>query len=143
MNEQRASHTPWLSVLGPGANIAGPSAEALRSGSISSSAVDWLKTNFFKTELELGHCLRLPQEGPCECDLYLTCAKFVTTPAYAPRLRRRRRVELELAEDAVSRGWEREVERHRCTAERLQRLLADLGESLDGPEDEAVQEAGR
>lgn len=121
-------------VLGPGANVAGPSAEALRAGTISSSSVDWLKTNFFKTELELGHCLRLPQEGPCECDLYLTCAKFVTTPAYAPRLRRRRRVELELAEDAVSRGWEREVERHRCTAERLQRLLADLGETLDGPE---------
>ena len=42
-----------------------------------------------KTELELGHCLRLPAEGPCECDLYLTCAKFVTTPQYAPRLRER------------------------------------------------------
>jgi hypothetical protein len=23
--------------------------------------VDWLKSNFLKTELELGHCLRLPQ----------------------------------------------------------------------------------
>lgn len=42
-----------------------------------------------KAELELGHCLRLPAEGPCECDLFLTCAKFVTTPAYAPRLRQR------------------------------------------------------
>src|ERR1700733_10963479 len=52
-------------------------------------ALDWLKTNFYKTELELGHCLRLPQEGPCECDLYLTCAKFVTTAQYAPRLRER------------------------------------------------------
>jgi hypothetical protein len=42
--------------------------------------VDWLKSNFLKTELEPGRCLRLPAEGPCECDLYLTCAKFVTTP---------------------------------------------------------------
>jgi hypothetical protein len=31
---------------------------------------------FFKTELELGHCLVLPQEGPCECELYLNCPKF-------------------------------------------------------------------
>jgi len=124
----------YRSVLGPGVNIAGPSADALRTGSISAAAVDWLKTNFFKTELELGRCLRLPQEGPCECDLYLTCAKFVTTAAYAPRLRRRRRVELDLADDALTRGWEHEVERHRCTADRLQALLADLGEALDGPE---------
>lgn len=82
----------------------------------------------------MGRCLRLPQEGPCECDLYLTCAKFVTTPAYAPRLRRRRRQELVLIEDARDRGWAREVERHHCTVERIEQLLSDLGESLDGPE---------
>jgi hypothetical protein len=97
------------------------------------SAVEWLKTNFFKTELELGHCLRLPAEGPCECDLYLTCAKFVTTPTYAPRLRARRQVELTLATDAAAHGWPREVERHRGTAGRLAQLLADLGEPVDGP----------
>jgi hypothetical protein len=33
--------------------------------------------------------LRLPQEGPCECDIYLTCPKFLTTTKYAPRLRER------------------------------------------------------
>ena len=82
----------YRAVLGPGATIAGPAAEHLRTQSLPSSTVDWLQTNFFKTELELGHCLRLPQEGPCQCDLYLSCAKFVTTPAYAPRLRRRRQL---------------------------------------------------
>ena len=61
------------------------------AGVLPDAAIDWLKTNFFKTELELGHCLRLPAEGPCECDLYLTCAKFVTTREYAPRLRARLR----------------------------------------------------
>jgi integrase len=76
----------YKAVLTPGATIAGPAADELKCGALPEEAVDWLKTNFFKTELELGHCLRLPQEGPCECDLYLTCAKFVTTPAYAPRL---------------------------------------------------------
>ncbi|MFB6782884.1 tyrosine-type recombinase/integrase [Streptomyces sp. NPDC056352] len=115
-------------VLGPGATIAGPAAEELRSGILPDTSIDWLKTNFFKTELELGRCLRLPAEGPCECDLYLTCAKFVTTPEYAPRLRARREVELTLARDAAERGWDREVERHRCTSERIDRLLADLGQ---------------
>jgi hypothetical protein len=96
--------------------------------------VDWLKTNFFKTELELGHCLRLPQEGPCECDLYLTCAKFVTTSEYAPRLRTRRQREIELIEDAASHGWEREIERHRSTVNRIEQLLTELGApfSIDG-----------
>jgi hypothetical protein len=59
---------------------------------------------------------------------------FVTSPEYTPRLRRRRRVEQELVEDAIAHGWQREVERHRCTVRRIEQLLADLGEPLDGPE---------
>ncbi|WP_280679216.1 hypothetical protein [Kitasatospora sp. MAA19] len=86
---------------------------------------------FYKTELELGRCLRLPQEGPCECELYLTCAKFGTTPQYAPRLRERLCVEQQLIADARDRGWEHEVERHQRTADRLTSLLDDLGEPLD------------
>ncbi len=124
----------YQSVLGPGATVAGPFAETLRAGSLLASDIDWLKSNFFKTELELGHCLRLPHEGPCECDLYLNCAKFVTTPGYAPRLRRRRKHELTLVEDAKSRGWEKEVERHRCTIRRIEQLLLELGEPVEGKE---------
>ena len=60
----------YQAVLGPTAKIAGPYAETLRMGGLSADEMDWIKTNFFKTELELGHCLRLPQEGPCECELY-------------------------------------------------------------------------
>ena len=122
----------YQAVLAPGATIAGPCAAALRAGELPAAAVDWLTTNLFKTELELGHCLRLPQEGPCECDLALTCAKFVTTPEYAPRLRQRRARELLLIEDARQRGWGREVERHRATVTRLEQLLGDLGEPVDG-----------
>jgi integrase len=124
----------YQSVLSPGAVIAGPCAEDLRSGQMPQSSIDWLKTNFFKTELELGHCLRLPQEGPCECDLYLSCAKFVTTPEYAPRLRRRRKQEFDLIEDARQRGWDKEVERHRCTVNRIDQLLKELGEPIEGQE---------
>jgi integrase len=124
----------YQSVLSPGAIIAGPCAEELRNGEMPQSSIDWLKTNFFKTELELGRCLRLPQEGPCECDLYLNCAKFVTTPEYAPRLRRRRKQEFDLIEDARQRGWDKEVERHRCTVNRIDQLLKELGEPIDGQE---------
>ncbi|WP_459575120.1 tyrosine-type recombinase/integrase [Cupriavidus sp. 8B] len=122
----------YKSVLEPGAILAGPAAEQLRSGTLPRSSVDWLKCNFFKTELELGHCLRLPAEGPCECDMYLTCAKFVTTPAYMPRLKERRKLEMTLAKDAQARGWPKERERHLSIAKRIARLLIDLGESGTG-----------
>lgn len=125
----------YEAVLGPGAAVAGALAETLRSGELPASDVEWIKQNFFKTELELGHCLRLPQEGPCECDLYLSCAKFVTTSEYAPRLRARRLREFELIEDAVSNGWEREVERHRCTVRRIEQLLIELDKSLEAKDD--------
>jgi integrase len=127
----RAMTEDYRKVLGPGAEIAGPLAADLRAGTLPEESVEWLKTNFFKTELELGHCLRLPSEGPCECDLYLSCAKFITTREYAPRLRARRLRELELATDAATRGWEREVERHRCAAARIEQLLGELNEPLE------------
>jgi len=120
----------YQAVLGPGAVIAGPGAEAVRGGTLGKGAVDWLTTNFLKTELELGHCLRLPAEGSCECELFLTCSRFVTTPSYAPRLRERHTLELALADDADKRCWPRDVERHRCTAARIEKLLADLGLDL-------------
>lgn len=118
----------YMKVLGPGALIAGPLAETLRSRAMPEDSLAWLKANFFRTELELGHCLRLPEEGPCECDLYLTCAKFVTTPDYAPRLRERRIRKITLADEARMKGFHREAERHECTRRRIDELLTDLGE---------------
>jgi hypothetical protein len=81
--------------------------------------------------LELGHGLRPPQEGPCECELYLNCAKFVTTREYAPRLHARREREIELVADAESHSWQREVERHRGVVQRIEQLLNELGEPVD------------
>jgi integrase len=130
---EAATREDYQRVLGPGAAIAGPLAEQIRSGAMPQASLDWLRANFFRTELELGHCLRLPEEGPCECDLYLTCAKFVTTPAYAPRLRERRSRELELIDEAATRGWTREVERHRCVVAHINQLLTQLGEVIEPP----------
>jgi integrase len=120
----------YRSVLTPGAPLAGAGANIVRAGQLSHADIDWLQTHFFKTALELGHCLRLPTEGPCECDLYLTCAKFVTTPKYAPRLRERHELELTLAQDARERGWPREHERHCAIAHRVSNLLKELGEPI-------------
>jgi len=113
--------------LGPDVTLAGPAADALREHRLDAAAVSWLETNFLKTELELGHCLRTPAEGPCECDLMLTCSKFLTTSDYTPRLRARVAVEQQLIDDATNRGWDREVERHTATRDRIQVLLAHLG----------------
>ena len=116
----------YEAALAGGGRIAGPAADALLHHTMDPGAVHWLQTNFLKTELELGHCLRLPAEGPCECDLVLTCPKFVTSTEYIPRLRRRLQTEAQLVADAETRGWPREVERHRCTQQRLQALLKQL-----------------
>jgi integrase len=113
--------------LGPDVTLAGPAAQGLREHRLDPDAVHWLQTNFLKTELELGHCLRLPQEGPCECDLVLSCSKFVTSNDYAPRLRARLAVEQQLIDDATTRGWAREIERHQATRARLEQLLRELG----------------
>ena len=43
--------------------VAGPAAEALLSNQINQDTLDWLKTNYFKTELELGHCLARQPKG--------------------------------------------------------------------------------
>jgi integrase len=118
----------YENALASGNRIAGPAAEALMNGRLDDQAIHWLQTNFLKTELELGHCLRLPAEGPCECELILACPKFLTTSEYAPRLRARLEREEELTVDAEVRGWPREVERHEAIQHRIRKLLDDLEE---------------
>jgi hypothetical protein len=119
--------------LAPNVALAGPAAYALREHRLDPEAESWLQTNFLKTELELGHCLRTPAEGPCECDLVLTCSKFVTTSDYAPRLRARLDIEQQLVDDAIARGWDREVERHTNTLHRIHGLLDELGDGQGVP----------
>lgn len=125
----------YQKVIEAGGAIAGPAAKAIRDNTLPQAEVEWLQSNFYKTEMELGACTRLPAEGPCECELFLTCGKFFTTRAHAPRLRRRWQREQDLIQDAEQRGWPKEVERHQAMQARLEALLADLGEDLDGPLD--------
>jgi len=67
----------------------------------------------------------------------LTCSKFLTTSDYAPRLRARLAVEQQLIDDATTRGWQREIERHTATKARIEQLLTDLS-SPDGAVTDAV-----
>jgi hypothetical protein len=122
----------YETALAAGNRIAGPAADALLHGKLDDQSIHWLQTNFLKTELELGHCLRLPAEGPCECDLVLSCPKFLTTSEYAPRFHARLDKEQDLIADAVTHGWDREVERHEATSRRLRQLLTEL-EDADQP----------
>src|SRR6218665_4085655 len=43
----------YMKVLGPGAVVAGSLAEALRTRAMPDGSLAWLKSNFFRTELEL------------------------------------------------------------------------------------------
>lgn len=87
----------------PEVTMAGPAEQALREHRLDLDAASWLQTNYLKIELELGHCLRTPAEGPWECDLVLTCSMFLTTSDYAPRLRASLGVEQQLIDDATVR----------------------------------------
>ncbi|MEW1813422.1 site-specific integrase [Pseudarthrobacter phenanthrenivorans] len=114
------------SILRDESTLGGPGLETLRQMTMSAADVDWLKTNYLKTSLELGHCLRLPQEGPCECDLYLSCSKFVTSSEYLPRLRDAAATQARLIDDAREHGWLREVERHQRRLSKIHQLISEL-----------------
>jgi hypothetical protein len=49
----------------------------------------------------------------------------------APRLRARRQRELGLIANAQSHNWEREVQRHQGSVQRIEQLLAALGEPVE------------
>jgi hypothetical protein len=112
-------------VIAAGGRIVGQAAEGLLTSRIGDDTLN---------ELQLGHCLRAPAEGPGECDLYLRCSKFLTMSEYAPPLRSQLDRERQLAQDAVQRGRPREVERHNAIADRIRGLLADLGETCHDQE---------
>jgi hypothetical protein len=56
----------------------------------------------------------------------LTCSEFLTTSDCGSRLRARLDVEQQLIDDATTREWPQEIERHEATKRRLEQLLHDL-----------------
>lgn len=117
----------WLGEVGGiGAGVRS-AADKLLHHNMDPGAVHWLQTNLLKTELELGHCLRLSAEGPCECDLVLTCPKFVTSTEYNGG----RRLRPSSSSTPKPAAGPREVERPTCVQRRIQSLLAELTDSSE------------
>jgi len=54
----------YQAELGPGATIAGPYAETIRAGDLSTEAVDWLKSNFFKRSWNWATACGFLRKGP-------------------------------------------------------------------------------
>jgi len=106
----------------------GEYASQIKNNELREDEVDWIKANFYKTYLAMGHCFHHTKEPMCDfADACYFCPKFVTTQNHLPTLIDKYNTELKLIEDAENRGWEREIERHTHVMQRVKRLIQDLG----------------
>lgn len=109
----------------------GEYAEQIKKESLRKDEIDWIKANFHKTYLLMGHCFHHTRETMCDfADACYFCPKFVTTKSHLPQLKEKHAVELKLIEDAKSRSWEKEVERHTNVAQRVKQIIRDLDEGM-------------
>jgi hypothetical protein len=87
--------------------------------------VAWIHSEFLKTRLAAGYCSRhlvaeaCPYANVCE-----TCDNLTPTPEFAPILAAQLADIRQLHDDASTRGWTSEIERHR-------RVITDLERHLD------------
>ncbi len=87
---------------------------------------DWHTTATVKTALAGGHCLRAPAQGPCSyANICEHCPSFHITATYLPVLTAQRQDAAALVEDATTRGWDAETERHLRLITRLNTLIDD------------------
>ncbi|WP_062354682.1 tyrosine-type recombinase/integrase [Bacillus kwashiorkori] len=106
----------------------GEYADALKKNDLNQEEVDWIKANFHKTYLIMGHCFHHTKEPMCDfADACYFCPKYVTTKEHIPLLQQKYETELQLIDDADQRGWDRETARHKRVAERVKEILSDLG----------------
>ena len=110
----------------------GEYAETIKRSQLSHQEVDWIKANFHKTYLIMGHCFHHTKEPLCDfADACYFCAKFVTTKEHLPVLTDKYNTELQLIEDAKRHKWAKEVTRHLKVANRIKRIIADLGGTVN------------
>jgi site-specific recombinase XerD len=118
----------YQNTIGKETIIAGGEyADRIQKRSLRKEEVDWIKANFHKTYLTMGHCFHHTREAMCDfADACYFCPKFVTTKDHLPKLMDKYEVELQLIEDAKERGWGKEVERHTNVSKRVKKLIYDL-----------------
>lgn len=95
------------------------------------AASDWMEEHALKTRLAHGYCLRQAHEQACPyANICESCSSFVPLPEARPVFEQQLQDARLLVRDAVARGWESEVERHKALVGRLESLLAAIPESF-------------
>ena len=124
----------YQNTIDMGVIIAGGEyADQLKRQDMIQDEIDWIKANFHKTYLMMGHCFHHTREPMCDfADACYFCPKFVTTSDHLPRLIEKYNVELQLIEDAKEREWGKEIDRHTNVAQRVKQIIRDLGGELGG-----------
>jgi hypothetical protein len=86
---------------------------------------DWKTAPLIKSRLASGFCLRAPAQGACTyANICEHCPSFHSDASSLPVLAAQRVDAQALAEDAESRGWITEAERHRRLITRLDTLIS-------------------
>ncbi len=92
----------------------------------TTTATDWHTTPTIKTALAGGYCLRAPAQGPCPyANICEHCPSFRTTSDYLPVLAAERQDAQLLADDAATRGWDTETQRHLRLITRITTLIEE------------------
>jgi integrase len=85
---------------------------------------EWKIGPTLKTRLAGGYCLRAPVQGPCSyANICEYCPAYRTDPDLVPVLAAQRLDTHALADDALTRGWDDEVDRHHRLLARLDQLI--------------------
>jgi integrase len=93
-------------------------------GTAVPSRVEWLRSEMLKTRLAHGYCSRDIVAGPCPyANICEQCDNFVTTPEFAGALGDQLADLRALRDDAETRGWRAEADRHARVAARVEAHL--------------------
>jgi hypothetical protein len=94
---------------------------------IAADLAAFFDTDYLKSFLGNGYCLRTEQQGACRyANLCLTCPAFICTTNELPILRAQLATEQRLVADARARDWSDEEKRHRQTAKALEGHIGRL-----------------
>ena len=103
-------------------------------GSFVPDRVQWLHAEMLKTRLTGGYCARHPAAGPCPyANVCEQCDNFAPGQEFTGTLGSQLADVVELRDDAASRGWDSEADRHARVIESLQSHLDRLERNAPRP----------
>lgn len=97
---------------------------------IAPAGSDWMEAHELKTRLAHGYCQRQVHEQACRyANVCENCSSFVPLPEARPVFEQQLQDARLLVRDAMARGWDSEVERHKALVSRLESFLSTLPDS--------------